>query len=264
MIFFDRFIFAVENRFNHVISRVNNQIREQRFAMLMNLYEIIILFFHFADSTRTTSKRFFNDVINIANNVSLNKRDRKTEYRKNSIFVSQSALYNFTFFQSVIVRFRQEIRRSERLASRVFSAFQFLFQENDDDDDFDLFFSRFYIDLYDYDFDFSFDDETKIISSSRQTKKRSIQRQRSNNIRESTRKIKSNDQIRVRSRVRKSESRNTRDDIKLNSDYFNARKLDLISISHVLSKLRMNENVCFFCKVYRYFEKRDKNFNKQY
>ena len=264
MIFFDRFIFAVENRFNYVINRVNNQIREQRFAMLMNFYEIIILFSHFANSTKTTFKRFFNDVINIVNNVSSNKRDKKTKYRKNSILVSQSIFYNFTFFQFVIVRFRQEIRRFERLANRVFFVSQFLFQENDDDDDFDLSFSRFYIDFYDHDFDFNFDDETKIILSSRQTKKRSIQRQRNNNIRESTKKIKSNDQIRTRSRVRKSKSKNTRDDIKLNFDYFNVRKFDFIFISHVLSKLRINENVCFFCKIYRYFEKRDKNFNKQY
>ena len=232
----------------------------------MNFYEIIILFFHFADSARATFKRFLNDVIDIANNVPSKKREKKTEYRKSVTSASQSfrIFYNFILFEFVVVRFRQKIRRFERLASRVCSAFQSLSQEDDDDDDFDLFFARFYTDLYDHDFDFEFDDETKIISSSRQAKKRSTQRQRNNNIRESTKKIKSDDQTRIRSRARKSESKNTRDDINLNSDYFNARKFDFIFISHVLFKLRIDENVCFFCKVYRYFEKRDKNFNKQY
>ena len=264
MTFFDRFIFVVENRFNNVINRINNQNRQQQFAMFVKFYKIIILFFHFANSTRTTFKRFFNDVINIVNNVSFKKRDRKTKYRKNSIFVSQSIFYNFISFQFVIVRFRQKIRRFERLTSRVFFVFQLLSQKDDDDDDFDLFFSRFYIDFYDHDFDFDFDDETKIILSSQLTKKRFVQRQRNNDIRESTKRIKSNDRTRIRSRVRKSKSKNTRDDIKLNFDYFNVRKLDFIFISHVLSKLRIDKNVCFFCKIYRYFEKRDKNFNKQY
>ena len=141
----------------------------------MNFYKIIFSFFHFAKSTRTTFKRFFNDVINIINNVSFKKRDKKTKYRKNLIFVSQSTFYNFDFFQFVIVRFRQKIQRFERLTNRVFFVFQFLFQENDDDDDFDLFFSRFYIDFYDFDFDFDFDDETKIILSSQQAKKRFVQ-----------------------------------------------------------------------------------------
>ena len=232
----------------------------------MNFYEIIILFFHFANSAKTTFKRFFNDVIDIANNVLSKKREKKTKYRKNVTFASQSLriFYNFIFFEFVVVRFRQEIRRFERLTSRVFFVFQFLFQENDDDDDFDLSFARFYIDFYDHDFDFESDNETKIISSSRQAKKRSVQRQRNNNIRESTKRIKSNDQIRIRSRARKSESKNTRDNISLNFDYFSVRKSDFISISHVLCKLRVDENVCFFCKIYRYFEKRDKNFNKQY
>ena len=230
----------------------------------MNFYEIIIL--SFVNSTEATFKKFFIDITVIVNNCNSSKKQRKRSKKStndsrvfsNNVF----ALYNFIFFEFVVVRSRQEIRRFERLTSRVFFAFQSLFQENDDDDDFDLFFARFYIDLYDHDFDFNFDDETKIILSSQQTTKRSTQRQRNNNIRESTRKVKSNDRVRIR--VRKSESRNTRDDINLNFNYFNVRKSDFISISHVLFKLRVDKNVCFFCKIYRYFEKRDKNFNKQY
>ena len=232
----------------------------------MNLYEIITLLFHSADSTRSTFKRLFNDVIDTANNDVASKRQRERSLEskddQRAFSVNVVALYTSTSLESVIVRFRQKIRRFERLASRVSSASQSLFQKDDDDDDFDLFFARSYIDLYDHDFDFDFDDETEIISSSQQATKRSTQRQRSNNIRESTRKIKSNDRVRVR--VRKSKSRNTRDDINLNFDYFSARKFDFISISHVLFKLRVDENVCSFCKVYRYFEKRDKNLNKQY
>ena len=268
MISFDQFAFVINDRRNCRIIDATNRVRKQQFAMLMNFYEIIILFFHFANSTKSTFKRFFNDVINIVNNDVASKKRRKRFLKSKNdqrIFsINVVVFYNFIFFQFVVVRFRQKIRRFERLTSRVFFVFQLLSQKDDDDDDFDLFFSRFYIDLYDHDFDFNFDDETKIILSSRQTKKRSIQRQRNNNIRESTKKIKSNDQIRTRSRVRKSKSKNTRDDIKLNFDYFNVRKLDFIFISHVLSKLRIDKNVCFFCKIYRYFEKRDKNFNKQY
>ena len=113
------------NRLIDSKSNLSAKINKNIFSttMLMNFYEIIILFFHFANLTKTTFKRFFNDVINIVNNVSFNKRDKKTKYRKNSIFVSQSVFYNFIFFQFVIVRFRQKIRRSERLASRVFFCF---------------------------------------------------------------------------------------------------------------------------------------------
>ena len=265
---FDRSAFALNEHSNCHVVNAANRARQQQFAMWMNFYEVITLFSHSADSTRSTFKRFFNDVTNTVNNDVTSKRRRKrfleSKDDQRAFFVNVFVFYQSTFFESVVVRSRQEIRRFARFANRVFFFSQLLFQEDDDDDDFDLLSFRSYTGLYDHDFDFAFDDETETISSSQQTKKRSTQRQRSNNIRESTRKIKSNDQIRVRSRVRKSESRNTRDDIKLNSDYFNARKLDLISISHVLSKLRMNENVCFFCKVYRYFEKRDKNFNKQY
>ena len=146
------------------IAFVNNNLRCEWIFM-----KSFFRFFYFANSTRTTFKRFLNDVINIVNNVSFKKRDKKTKYWKNSIFVSQSILYNFISFQFVIICFRQKIRRFERLTNRVFFVSQSLFQEDDDDDDFDLFFSRFYIDFYDYDFDFDFDDETKIISSSRQT-----------------------------------------------------------------------------------------------
>ena len=234
----------------------------------MNFYEIIILSFHSANSTRSTSKRFFSDVTNIVNNdvTSKRRRERSLESKddQRASFVNVLAFYQFISSEFVVVRSRQKIRRFARLANRVFLFSQLLSQEDDDDDDFDLFFFRSYTDLYDHDFDFASDDEIEIISSSQQAKKRSAQRQRNNNIRESTKRVKSNDQTRVRSRVRKSESRNTRDDIRLNSDYFSARKLDLIFISHVLSKLRVNENVCSFCKVYRYSEKRDKNFNKQY
>ena len=97
----------------------------------MNFYKIIILFFHFANSTRITFKRFLNNVINIVNDVSFKKRDKKIEYRKNVTFASQSfkTFYNFIFFEFVVVRFRQKIRRFARLASRVFFFFQFFFKK---------------------------------------------------------------------------------------------------------------------------------------
>ena len=126
----------------------------------MNFYEIIILFFHFANSTKTTFKRFFNDVINIVNNVFFKKRDRKIEYRKNVTFASQSlkTFYNFIFFEFVVVRFRQKIRRFARFTNRVFAFFQFLFQEKNDDHEFDDFFLiRSYSDFVDYELNQKFE-----------------------------------------------------------------------------------------------------------
>ena len=98
MISFDQFVFVFNNRCIRYIIQIVNRARQQQFAMLMNFYKIIILFSHFANSTKTTFKRFFNDVTNIVNNVFFNKRDKKTKYQKNSIFVSQSIFYNFIFF----------------------------------------------------------------------------------------------------------------------------------------------------------------------
>ena len=77
MISFDQFAFAINDRRDCRIIDATNRVRKQQFAILMNFYEIIILFFHFANSTRSTSKRFFNDVINIANNDVASKRRRE-------------------------------------------------------------------------------------------------------------------------------------------------------------------------------------------
>ena len=166
MISFDQSIFVFDDRRNRYIFQITNRVRHQQFVMLMNFYEIIILFFHFVNSTKSTFKRFFNDVIDIVNNNVASKKRRKRFLKSKNdqrVFsINVVAFYIFIFFEFVIVRFRQEIRRFERLTSRVFSVFLFLFQENDHDDDFDLFFARFYIDFYDHDFDFDFDDETKI------------------------------------------------------------------------------------------------------
>ena len=110
MIFFDCFIFVIENRFNNVINRINNQNRQQQFAIFVNSYEIIILFFHFVDSTKTTIKRFFNDVINIINNDVASKRRRerflksKNDQRIYSIKIF--VCYQFIFSEFVVVRFR--------------------------------------------------------------------------------------------------------------------------------------------------------------
>ena len=153
MTFFDQFAFSTNDRQNNHVVKIVDHVRKQQFAMWMNFYEIIILFFHFANSTRTTFKRFLNDVINIVNNVSFKKRDKKIEYRKNVTFASQSLKisYNFIFFESVVVRFRQKIRRFARFANRAFSFFQFLFQEENDDHEFDdFFFIRLYSDFVDH------------------------------------------------------------------------------------------------------------------
>ena len=166
MISHDCSIFVVQNRFDNVINRVNNQTRQQQFAILMNFYEIIILSFHFANSTKSTFKRLLNDVIDIVNNDVASKRRRERSLKSKNdqrVFsVNVVVFYIFIFLEFVIVRSRQKIRRFERLASRVFFVSQFLFQKDNDNDDFDLFFARFYIDFYDHDFDFDFDDETKI------------------------------------------------------------------------------------------------------
>ena len=266
MISFDQFAFVVNKRRNRHFVLVANNARTQQFTMFVNFAEIIIVSFlsfvqRFANITQSMFKRFFIDVIDVVNNDVASKKRRKRFVKSKDdqrAFFVISNFYNFIFFVVVNLQFRQEIRRFKRLTNRVsnrFSfVFQFLSQKDDDDDDFDLSFTRFYVDFFNHDSKDENENETKIVSSSQQEKKRSQQRQRSHNIRVRSK----------RSRVRKSKSKNTRDDINLNFDYFNVRKFDFIFDKHLFFDLRIDDNFCFFCNVYRYFEKRDKNINKQY
>ena len=111
MIFLNCFTFVVQNRFNYIINRVNNQIRQQQFVVWMNFYEIIILLF--VNSTETTFKKIFNDITVIVNNCNSLKKQRK-RFKKSTndsrIFSNNVfAFYNFIFFEFVVVRFRHKI-----------------------------------------------------------------------------------------------------------------------------------------------------------
>ena len=223
----------------------------------MNLYEIIILSFHFANSARTTSKRFFNDVIDTVNNVFSKKRDRKTDYRKNVTSASQSlrAFYNSIFFEFVVVRFRQKIRRFARLASRASFFSQSLFQKKNDDHDFDeFFFVRSYADLADHESDQKFEHVSNRNNDEKEKNSRLFNRK---NKKAYARKI-----VKQRVRIRKFNFKNRRDDKNLNFDYMIVRKKNVIFDKHVLSKLHdeHDNNVCFFCDVYQYFEKCHRKF----
>ena len=228
----------------------------------MNSNEIIILSSHlsFADSTKSTFKRFLNDVIDIVNNVSSKNRDRKIKYRKNVTFASLSfkAFYNFTFFVFVTLFFRQErrqkIRRFARFASRVFSFFQFLSQEENDDHDFDdFFFIRSYVDFVDHDLNQKFEH----VSNNDNDEKKKSRLLNRRNKRTYAKKI-----VRQRIRVRKTDFKIRRDDKSLNSDYMIARKKNVIFDKHVLSELHdeHDKNACSFCDVYQYFEKCHRKF----
>ena len=253
MIFFDRFIFAVENRFNSVINRVNNQNRQQQFAMFVNSYEIITLFFHFVDSTRTTFKRFFNDVINIVNNDVASKKRRKrfleSKDDQRAFSVNAFAFYQFIFFEFVVVRFRQEIRRFARLASRAFSSFQFLSQKKNDDHDFDDFsFIRSYADFVDHESN----RKSEHVSNHDDNEEKNSRLLNRKSKKTYAKKI-----VKQRVRIRKTDFKTRRDDKSLNFDYMIVRKKDVIFDKHVLSKLqnKNDNNVCSFCDVYQYFEK---------
>ena len=155
MISFDQSaFFANDFRNNHTVKIVEH-VRKQQFVVYVNFYEIITLSSHFANFTRTTFKRFFNDVINIANNdVASKKRRERSSKSKNdqrTFSINVFVFYNFTFFEFVVVRFRQKIRRFARFANRVSFFSQFLFQKKNDDHDFDeFFFIRSYANFVDH------------------------------------------------------------------------------------------------------------------
>ena len=129
---FDQFAFVVNEQQNRYILFANNQINKQQFVLYVNFYEIIILFFHFANSTKSTFKRFFNDVINIVNNDVASKKRRKRFLKSKNdqrvFLVNVFAFYQFVFFEFVVVRFRQKIQRFARFANRVFF-FNFFFKK---------------------------------------------------------------------------------------------------------------------------------------
>ena len=207
--------------------------------------------FHFADSTRSTSKRFLNDVINIANNdvASKRRRERSLESKddQRAFSINALALYNSTFFEFVVVRFRQEIRRFARLASRASSFSQFLSQEKNDDHDFDDFsIIRSYADLVDHESDQKF--EHAFDQNNDEKKKSRLFNRR--NRKAYARKI-----VKQRVRIRRSDSKTRRDDRSLNFDYMIARKKNVMFEKHVLSELQKNYNVCSFCDAYQYDEK---------
>ena len=108
IISFDRSIFVFNKHSNCHVVNVANHVRQQQFAMWMNFYEIIILLFHFANSTKSTSKQFFNDVINIVNNNVTSKKRRKRFLKSKNdqrvFFVNVFAFYQSIFFEFVVVR----------------------------------------------------------------------------------------------------------------------------------------------------------------
>ena len=199
----------------------------------MNFYEIIILFFHFANSTKSTFKRFFNDVINIVNNdVAFKKRRKRFSKSKNDqrVFsVNVFVFYNFIFSESVVLRFRQEIRRFARLASRAFLFFQFLFQKKNDDHDFDdFFFIRSYANLVDYESNQKFE---HVSNQNNDEKKKSRLLNRKN------KKAYAKEIVKQRVRIRKFNFKNRRDDKNLNFDYMIARKKNVMFEKYVLFEL---------------------------
>ena len=254
----DRFIFAVQNRFNHVINRINNQIRQQQFVMWMNFHEIITLSLHFANSTRSTFKRLLNDVIDTANNDVASKRRRersvnsKDDRRASSI--NAFALYNSTSFEFVVVRSRQEIRRFARFASRASFFFQLFFQEDDDDDEFDdSSFARFYANLIDH-------EQKNEIAFEHASDENQKKKKKSALLNRRDKKAYAKEIVKQRVRVRKSDLKTRRDDKSLNFDYMIARKKDVIFDKHVLFEFQIDDNVCSFCDVYQYVEECHRKF----
>ena len=158
---FDRFAFALNEQSNCHVVNATNRARQQQFTIWVNFYEIIILSFllSIANSTKSTFKRFVNDIIDTVNNdvASTKRRERsvksKNDQRASSVNVA-FAFYNFTFSVAITIfsrqKFRQEKRRFARFASHVSLFSQSFFQENDDDDEFDdFFFARSYVNLND-------------------------------------------------------------------------------------------------------------------
>ena len=248
---FDQSAFSANDLRNNHTVKVVEHARKQQFAVYVNLYEIITLSPHSADSTRTTSKRSLNDVINTVNNdvASKRRRERSSESKNDqrAFSVNVFVLYNFTSSESVVVRFRQKIRRSARLASRASLFSQLLLQEENDDHDFDdLSFIRPYADLVGHESDqkseHAFDQNNDEEKKSRLLNRRG-------------RKTYAREIVRQRVRVRRSDSRTRRDGRSLSFDYMIARKKDVVSEKYVLSELQKNHNVCPFCDAYQYDEK---------
>ncbi|KAL8808929.1 MAG: hypothetical protein Q9223_007972 [Gallowayella weberi] len=212
---FGQHAFALGERQDRSTTDAANRARRQQFTMWVDPYEATTL--PPANPTGSTSKRPLTDITATANNGNPPKRQRGrpkgSTNGPRAPPVNAAAPYNPTPPEPVVVRSRQEIRRSERLASRAPPASQPLPQEDDDDDDFDLPPARPYTGLYDHDSDSGSEDETGAISPSRQAEQRSAQRQRSNDIRGSTRRVRAGGRVRARPRVRRSGPRNTRDGI---------------------------------------------------
>ena len=155
MISFDQFAFFANDFRNNYIVKIVEHVRKQQFVVYINFYEIIILFFHFANFTKTTFKRFFNDVINIVNNdIASKKRRKRFSKSKNNqrVFsIKIFAFYNFIFFNLLLYVFVKKY--VDLRVSRIvfFSFFNFFFQEKNDDYDFDeFFFIRLYANFVDH------------------------------------------------------------------------------------------------------------------
>ena len=243
---------ANDLRNNHTVKVVEHA-RKQQFAVYVDFYETITLPPHPADSTRTTSKRPLNDVTNTANNDVASKRRRerppgsKNDQRTSS--VNALALYNPTLSESVVVRSRQEIRRSARLASRAPLFSQSLPQEENDDHDFDeLFPIRPYADLAGHESDQKFEHASN---------RDNDEKKKSRLLNRKSKRTYAREIVRQRVRVRRSDLRTRRDDRNLNPDYMAARKKNVVFDKHVLPKLQNehNNNVCPFCDAYQYDEK---------
>ena len=125
MISFDQFVFASDDRRTRYIIQIAKRVRNNQFQML-KIFSVFS-FSNINNRSRFFSKRFFQNIIDIVNNVNSRKRDKKIDFRMNVTFESQSfkIFYNFISFEFVVVRFRQEIRRFARLASRFFHFFNF-------------------------------------------------------------------------------------------------------------------------------------------
>ena len=265
---FDRFAFALNEQNNCHVVNAANRVRQQSFTMWINFYEIITLssFLSVANLTRSTSKRFLNDIIDIANNDVASKRRRersvksKDDQRISSINVV-FALYNLTSSVAITIfsrqESRQEKRRFARLASRVSLFSQSLSQEDDDDDEFDdLFLARFYVNLNDQ----KWENEIAIKHAFNEDQKKKSRLLNRRDKKTYARKI-----VRQRVRIRRFDLKIRRDDKNLNSDYMIARKKNVIFEKHVLFEFQNDHNVCSFCDAYQYDEEcHNKFFDDKY
>ena len=257
MTFFDQFNFVVNDQINRYVIKIVNRVNNSQFFVLIDFSN------HFnSDSSFQTSffsKRFFQNIIDIVNNVAQFKQKKKCDRKMKTknvrrVFIVTSVFYNFTFSVFVNLQSRQTKRRFARFANRVFFFSQSFFQEENDDHDFDdFFFIRSYADFVDHESDQKFEH----VSNHDDDEKKNSRLFNRKNKRTYAKKI-----VRQRVRIRKIDFKTRRDDKSLSFDYMIVRKKDVIFDKHVLSKLHdeHDNNVCFFCDVYQYFEKCHRKF----